>query len=411
MESKKPSRCLITLGKFDKYIFVLFLGGFTEAAKEWTIKKTYFDGHSLVKSLMNALGMSMAFVFLVYKQCKPLFKKSKETDEDRDKKPEKEEKILNNEVNVVKLKEKRSNFRKLINKYLVLFLNSLIDVGATIILNKFTDDVPVHCMFFSICSIYISCYFLFKEKIYRHHLFTMIMITLISLGHDLIKKNFDELDNYYIVYKILFNIFYGLTLTLMKFIMLNYYSPPYDACFWQGFFSLIIYIVPIFICYYNTDFLSDTIFVDLKNGVLELYHIPIFFGFVMYYFIYNMCVFIAMNHLPVISYLIMNYFHEIVDFIKRIFFDIIPGEEAYDSFLFYEFFEYISIVFFVLAFDEVFEFNFFNLNKYTKKNIDLRAMIEIDFPEDMTVNDSYAEGPSNATELKPADNKIINDGD
>jgi len=204
MENKKPSRCLITLGKFDKYIFVLFLGGFTEAAKEWTIKKTYFDGHSLVKSLMNALGMSMAFVFLVYKQCKPLFKKSKETDEDRDKKPEKEEKILNNEVNVVKLKEKRSNFRKLINKYLVLFLNSLIDVGATIILNKFTDDVPVHCMFFSICSIFISCYFLFKEKIYRHHLFTMIMITLISLGHDLIKKNFDELDNYYIVYKILF---------------------------------------------------------------------------------------------------------------------------------------------------------------------------------------------------------------
>ena len=188
---------------------------------------------------------------------------------------------INNEINICKKKleekyEKEKKKRNLL-KYLLLFLNALLDVISTLILNLFTEGVYVHCTVFSIIFMSLFCYLLFKQKIFRHHLVSALFITLLSLGHDLIEKNFETAD-YHVIYNILFDLLYGLNLTLMKYIMEKYYSPPYEACFWQGFFSVILYTIPFIFYYKYPEFFSrihyygPDVTPDKKDDIYEYIH-------------------------------------------------------------------------------------------------------------------------------------------
>ena len=209
--------------------------------------------YSLLKSLANALGMTCAGVFVLYNKFKGNIKNNSEisvickNDEEEDNKER-----INSEEYIYIKKKKKIKIKRTIIKYCLLFMNAFIDVVSTIILYLFVGSVKVHCILASILFINLFCFLLFKEKIYRHHLLCTIIITLLSLIHDFIADSFDNVD-YHIIFKILFNIFYGLILTLMKYIMINCFSPPYEACFWQGLFEVILYIIPFIIEFLSID--------------------------------------------------------------------------------------------------------------------------------------------------------------
>ena len=396
---------IIYFGKFDKYIVVLLIGGLTEFFKDWFASNTAFDSYSLLKSLANALGMAFAGVFVIYKKCRGVARKDsvsysvqkKDNKENLNENgTEGEAADINNEIRVVQKKQKKYERKRMIIKYSLLFLNAFIDVVSTIILNLFTKGVKVHCILASILFISLFCFLLFKEKIYRHHLLCTLIITLLSLGHDFIADNFDGTD-YHIIFKILFNILYGLNLTLMKFIMTNYFSPPYEACFWQGLFEVIIYIIPFIIYYKYPDYIisirygapdptkkPDNIY-EYFNVHAELLDLLKFFAIVLFYFVYNMCVFMAMNHLTVCSYLIMNYFGEIPNFIKD------NVSDGFESKNLYYLFEYLGILFFALVYNEVIELNILSLNKYTKINIQERGIKDADADNILDETNSFHE--------------------
>ena len=224
---------------------------------------------------------------------------------------------------------------------------------------------------FEIIIIFLITKFFMKYKYYIHHTISLIIFLILSIRMDIILENFKLLTISSMLFLIIYSIIEAFYYCYMKYMIYEKYHSIYNMIFLCGvveFFSNLIIFGIMFIIrfkYNNNDILSSldkydkskighiafTIFVGLIidglfNSILEFQTINLFnpnFIFVCY-------------EISKIANILI-YIEDLFDLLI-----IIP---------------YIFQIIILLFYIEIFEFNFCDLNKNTKKNILLREREEI----------------------------------
>ena len=235
--------------------------------------------------------------------------------------------------------------------------------------NKFDSFCTMEA--FEIIIIFFITKLFMKYKYYIHHTISLIIFLILSIIMDIILENFKLLNTTSAIALIIYSIVEAFYYCYMKYMIYEKYHSIYNMIFLCGvveFFSNLIIFGIMFIIrfkYNNNDILSSldkydkskighiafTIFVGLIidglfNSILEFQTINLFnpnFIFVCY----------EISKISSILY----YIEKLSDLLF-----IIPFT-----------FQIIILLFYI----EIFEFNFCNLNKNTKKNILLREKEDI----------------------------------
>jgi len=256
----------------------------------------------------------------------------------------------------------------------IFYLLSLLRffTGYTLYYNKNLINIFVNLNTFIFPL--ILGYFLFNERIYNHHKLVLILILIADIMILISDPIFDKNEtfflrighNFYLFYikAILFN-FLIVKIFLEKYIMHFYYLNQYLIVGYEGLVGIFFSILII---------LFEIIFSEgkyLKNFAKEL-----FSNFYFYLLIFNSYILInleiTINYYFNPAYVILaNYYFLIEDFYK-----LLAGkyknEKIYCNFLFI--IKDILTLIAVLIFSEIIIINRFSLERYTKKEIEKRAI-------------------------------------
>ena len=366
-----PNKCkkcnYINIGKTNKYIFLILI----EALACWVLdvindQSRYYTDKKLYPFIYNiiiSLGYSLSFIlFIIYNI---------------------RNKRKNNKINKLLIRQNNKNEISWKTKFLWILLLSIVTFISTFLSCTFTNNLDNYLNLWPFYIIFLSLfsYWILRNKLYKHHYISIIIITIISLLYNIIvdKLNFEDFKQNYIFYilEIIYIILYSLESVLVKYYMLIKYIKSYEILFIEGLIVLILSIITLIIAikigyinnfwnyYENIDIKEIIIFVSMTlisfiNGILMLIIIDIFSPFYnllsdniqdMIYFFYSLKEINLSTILSTIVFLIIY-------------------------------------IFMVLIFIELIELNFLGLSKMTKKNIELRAQLESIESNEYDINDT-----------------------
>ena len=250
--------------------------------------------------------------------------------------------------------------------YLFLFIISII-LFCTIFSSKFIqidinyDIVNVLCLneVLDIIILLIITRIFLKYRYYIHNLISLLLFCVLGIIIDLILdhyKNLKPVDSFYY----LEGIAKSVLACYMKYMIDKKYHKYWNINFFMGFvFFILGIIIIIFFCVFNS---KNDLYIEFK------YFIPIFFanfilsGFLQMSLMIIMVSVLTPNHILVAS--------EIGKMFVLIFSHIQSNDKDNNYFLcLIPFvFQILSLLFYL----EILEFNFCDLNKNTKRNIQLR---------------------------------------
>ena len=214
-------------------------------------------------------------------------------------------------------------------------------------------------------------YFLFKENFHNHHKLALIFIFISDIILLISQPIYNEKNNFFL--KIIYNLYYFyiktflfnliiVKLFLEKYVMHNYYLNQYLIIGYEGLIGIFIsiFIILIQINFYGGKYLKDF----AKDLYSNLYFYLLVFNS---YFLINIEITINFQFNPSYVLLSSNYFM-FEDFYK-IFTGKFNSEKSYSFFI-----KDILILFAILIFSEIIIINRFELEKFTKKEIEKRAI-------------------------------------
>ena len=234
---------LISKGHINKYIFFAVTAGVCKCFVTIMVYKfenyAKYNDHPLLMGFNAGIGMSLSIIPLIIIKTKS----------HRDKKHNK----LNLTSNLTKgtksissivhlnYLEKYDKKKLRTQKYLILLACAFLDFSnkfLTFFLKKFVIN---NIWFFNIIFISIFDYFILKSKLYKHQYISCIIIVILGIAGTTVGF-LKEKENIYI--KILLGIFlkliYSLSIVLAKFLMDHRSCSPYDVTFYEGIFILIV---------------------------------------------------------------------------------------------------------------------------------------------------------------------------
>ena len=231
---------------------------------------------------------------------------------------------------------------------------------------------------FEIILITISTIIFLKYKYYIHHIISIILVCLFSVGVDLILNNYEKIsqEEINILRTILdiVSIFMAVIIPCYQtYLMRNKYYQYWNLLLINGIINMSINIIICIIYYtYNTDdYQKDIVETDIGFSIFRFIFLFIFSGF-----------FSNLLGILIIFYLSPNHYVAIYE-LRKIFSYLLLRSGVDNNILFpclvLILFQIISLMFYL----EIFEFNFCGLNKNTKKNIQIRENVE------MSRKDSY----------------------
>ena len=342
---------IITLGKINKKIFLILIGGVIYTAILFIEHESMFFGdreipdnqrnqgneenqgnqgnagdekkfqHPIIYSLMHSLSLCLSFIFLIIYYKNNNNKNKLALIENIDK------------ININKQKSKKAISWK--EKLLWILLVTIIDYASLIFSNIFwiANDSYVGVAQINIIFMAIFSYFILKMKIYKHHYLCIFAIIIKCIISTIIYGVFNDVNKDEIVPLIVLfttEIAFSLTYVLFKYFMLIKYINPYEIMFFQGLFESIFSII----------FLAYFIYMLIFYKTIEIFN-----QFYLYF-----------------SILISEY---IVFFIE------ISNYEVWQIIV--SVFLMVICSFMILVFVEIIELNFCGISDMIKKNIELRA--------------------------------------
>ena len=249
---------------------------------------------------------------------------------------------------------------------------------------------------FDILFINLFSFFILKSKLYRHQYFSLISIIILGIiliTVDLYDKNIKFIS---IILVLSIEIIFSFNIVINKYSMNKYFCSPFEICFYQGLFAIIMNIILLIIT--KKDNIKDY-YKELNSTETKIFFLLLF----------------SRLSFTLFGLVTVKYFtpsHEVLL--------LIIGE----IFLFYKYSRgwkiYVNITIFLLLlimifiFTEIIEINLCNLQKNTKRNISERSMTQSDIPifdgDDNTSEDrdSLAEIEGYEVEMKSKGN--INKG-
>ena len=286
---------------------------------------------------------------------------------------------------IFKFKGKSKNSTKKCTKanfkdYFILSLIILLIIGIEILLQRFNKyDIIINFTYISLCFqmiFYIlSSIIILKAKYYIHNIISSILFCIFSVIIDLILDNFTIIEPISLL-SLLPNLVDDLLCCYMKYLIDKKYHSIWNILFFLGLFFFIFNLIDFIIIIINDPY-NNYIFKAIKMTEIKYIVLNFFLDAILKQFLRLLLTLIileyfSLNHV-LISHLLYRiaisiYLHELI--FKFI---IILVDKKYLFFLIPAFFQIISLLFYL----EIFEFNFCNLNRNTKRNIMLREEEEM----------------------------------
>ena len=286
---------------------------------------------------------------------------------------------------IFKFKGKSKNSTKKCTKanfkdYFILSLIIFLIIGIETLLQRFNKyDIKINFTYISLCFqmiFYIlSSIIILKTKYYIHNIISSILFCIFSVINDLILDNFKIIEPISLL-SLLPNLVDDLLCCYMKYLIDKKYHSIWNILFFLGLFFFIFNLIDFIIIIINDPY-NNYIFKAMKITGTKYIILNFFLDAILNQFLRMLLTLIileyfSLNHV-LISLLLFRiaisiYLHELI--FKFI---IILVDKKYLFFLIPAFFQIISLLFYL----EIFEFNFCNLNRNTKRNIMLREEEEM----------------------------------
>ena len=245
---------------------------------------------------------------------------------------------------------------------------------------------------------------IFKSKYYIHHIICLVIFCGLCVGIDLLlntfKAEFSEKIPLKIVFNIIVVIFELIRLCYHKYMMNNLYYHYWSVSFSYGLFTLIIAIFSLIFVYIVGDKNDEnniyySYFQFLKNTEFR-YLFPRILSWIIIYGLLEIFKLLALESLTP-NHMMISYE---IGKIANILYSSKSRRKWHSLILFA--IQFIILLFFL----EVFEFNFCNLNKNTRRNIEERSLTSMDMRESInSVNELDIEGYS----IRPENNENTNE--
>ena len=365
--------CLISLGKIDKqHIIIPIIALILLIVQNYFVyNSTKFDfigKHQFIKLIAMSFGKTLAIIpFLLFK------KNIRYSDEVHS--VSKNRYIYKKEYFENYL-EKMEQIKK--KKYYIIFLSMILSFSFNILLCHLAyigDKKFFSFWIFDIFYVWALSYCLLNTKLYRHQIFSLIIITILGITINIVNRKNKPFELVNLIITLSADILFSLNLVINKYLMENLLFSEYEISFYEGFFSLIIFIICLVI-FTN---------IEIKKGIVEYNGKKYIDNFFDYYEKLNsqeIVVLILIVISQLIGYLFslmtMKYytvFHIFILLIaNEVDFYSYPSKEKYLYYI--NIILYFLFLFMILVFSENIELNCFGLEKYTKRNISKRAKKE-----------------------------------
>jgi len=396
MENEKG---LISLGNINKYIIFAVIGGLSKCfvGIMLYIFKDYanYNKHPLIIGFNAGIGMSLSFIpFILVK-----LNSHRATKNNKAKLVQalsiKGSKTVNSfaELNYME-KFNKSKLRR--QKYLILLACAFLDFAQkflTFFLNKYIIN---NIWIFNIAFISIFEYLFFRRKLYKHQYISSLVIMILGIAATIIGLYEEESDIFIkLILCVFIEIMYSLAIVLSKYLMDYKSCTPFEITFYEGIFALIVNSILLGI-FTNIPLDSDN---NKYDDILRLTnyegnkYIDNFYATFNNMGVGEIFLFI----LSALGRLISNLFGHII--VKHytsshIILLLVLGEialvfkESTNWQNITQFILFCFVLLMLLVFTEIIEINACDLEKNTRKNIQLREENEFD---NILYKDTYNE--------------------
>ena len=257
--------------------------------------------------------------------------------------------------------------------FFILFVMSLLFCFNVICVFYFINKKTFEKKFYYLIFLPIFSKFILKSKLFRHQIFSLFIIligvSLLFISFILNEKKSEVIFN---IFQVIISASDSFVYVMIKQLTHKYFLSPYLCLLFIGFFSLIILLVGFIIFYLITD-------KNLDN------FIGIFEGESLDSVIYLILFFISCLFLNTLSVLVIFYFsptllmateiiNPILIWIKSLFEE---GEEKNALDIVLNSVGYSLVFLSSSIYNEIIIFNFFGLNRYTKKYLEKKQREEL----------------------------------
>ena len=339
---------IIGFGKIDKNIIPILLGCIFCFLTRllFTVPDAQLFHHSIISNLVGAFSKLFAFIPLIILKIRTGRKNNAIN-----------KIVINNNISLAEPNNKKNE--KNIIKLIYIILTSLLTfIHGLIII--YTLGIKSNCWILEILMTSIFYYLIFKEKLYKHHYFSLIIIILTGVVLDLVLGNLqNDFNNnlLLLLLRLIREILFSLVEVINKYLMEKKFCSIYEIYFLSGLFLFLFFVIFSILNYYY--FELDN-FVEYFNNFNST-ELLVGLGVLITQFALGIFLLITnKNYTPC-----------------HIFIAFVFGQLAYymdfstDSIISICFF--ILILFMSLVFTEIIEINICGLSENTRKHIIERA--------------------------------------
>ena len=364
---------LISFGKTDKYIFFIFIGAILRSLLTYleSLSKNFDKEnlHPVIYSMTYSIGLSLSFIlFIIYK-----IRSKSEKDKAHIPRIESNDSININNNTIASIaynnQIKQYSFKK---KFLWILLASIIDYISYVFFCIYWVNFDNYLNTWAFTIIFMSLFsrWILKIKLYKHHYLGIITVIIVGFLYNFILGKFDK-ENFENNYSSYLSFFFTETLfsllnVLYKYYIHKKYIKSYEILFIEGIIEFILGII--------------TLVITTSIGVLDNY--------------YDFIEQLDKNELTILFFLTLIQF--LLYTVQIIIIDLFSPFHVFllkiitEFILFFGFYENINVwtsilivfcificIFMILVFIEIIELNFLGLSTMTKKNIELRALLDV----------------------------------
>ena len=401
-------KCLMSKGHIDKYIIFALIAGIIKCFVSIMVYKfkdyAKYNQHPLINGFNASIGMSLSiipFIIVKIKSHREIKNKNKITQTQSLKETKKE--ISGGDLNYL---EKYDKKKLRTQKFLILLACAFLDFAQKFLRFFFQKSIIHNIWIFNICFIILFDYLILKAKLYKHQYISFIIIVALRIAVIIIRL-YDVKDKIVInlVLCLCIEIIYSLSIVLSKFLMDYRSCTPYEVTFYEGIFALIVnsILLAIFTCTPIKDEdgkLKELLRLTDYEGKKYIDHFIAAFKFMsvgeVFFFIlsaFNRLISNLFGHIVVKHY---TSSHKILILILGEIGLAFKEEHGWKEIV--QFVLFCLTLFILLIFTEIIEINACDLEKNTRKNIELReSMEEEDDDENYDMNGNIIHNKSRFT--------------
>ena len=368
---------------------------------EFYSKKLYLtDDNLLFMPFRHYISYIFSFIILliVYQKNKSLSPELDEEDEENNKYLSMNNKLANEIPRII---EKRDKTRK-IKSLMFLITLSIINLWCYLYIFIFSDIKYEFAkqsigVFFDIGFYTLLSFLILKQKLYKHHFFSLIVIAVLLLALFIISIFY--MDKNKIFQSCIYYCFYSFSFSLFDVLGKKYFNESYNTPYFMltvvgSINAIVLLIYDIFAYYFNRN-ISGVIIGFQKNIKNALN----FFGFILDLILglfWNMGIWLTIYYFTPCHFFICEYISEYIIYLMN-------ANDSNEKFYSTNNIVIYSIVYFInifccLFFNEVIILNFCNLDYNTKKRIKERMRIDGTAPSDESIRPISTDNDDNLAE-------------